>query len=253
MKPRRANQTERYLAMPSTKLYYSRKQVCLDQAMLDRYKSRTLKANDCWTLANALIKVKGRDGALTIPLELPGMFTSRLRAARNFAVIGAFSSMTKCRWEQLGRVEPEWNMFSPPRSTRVQVWPLRKVSLRLPRKAITISSSMAWSGNEITGRIAKHFWLQVILISPGWTWPWSSSPAGAQLSSSPSHLRQVPPQTTNFSSTIKLSNCRDYSQGRTVADRFSMFGQSVIVQMSVSTQFLFFLPIWHKCCKIWHI
>lgn len=29
--------------------------------------------------------------------------------------------------------------------------------------------------------------------------------------------------------------CRDYSQGRTVADRFSMFGQSVIVQMSVST------------------
>ena len=27
---------------------------------------------------------------------------------------------------------------------------------------------------------------------------------------------------------------RDYSQGRTVADRFSMFGQSVIVQMSVS-------------------
>jgi len=30
---------------------------------------------------------------------------------------------------------------------------------------------------------------------------------------------------------------RDYSQGRTVADRFSMFGQSVIVQMSAGDQF----------------
>ena len=36
--------------------------------------------------------------------------------------------------------------------------------------------------------------------------------------------------------------CRDYSQGRTVADRFSMFGQSVIVQMSVSIQFLIRKP-----------
>ena len=32
----------------------------------------------------------------------------------------------------------------------------------------------------------------------------------------------------------QVLNRRDYSQGRTVADRFSMFGQSVIVQMSVS-------------------
>ena len=34
----------------------------------------------------------------------------------------------------------------------------------------------------------------------------------------------------------QVLNRRDYSQGRTVADRFSMFGQSVIVQMSVSNQ-----------------
>merc|ERR1719278_1577535 len=30
---------------------------------------------------------------------------------------------------------------------------------------------------------------------------------------------------------------RDYSSGRTVADRFSMFGQSVIVQMKVGDEF----------------
>ena len=35
--------------------------------------------------------------------------------------------------------------------------------------------------------------------------------------------------------SYSIFNCRDYSQGRTVADRFSMFGQSVIVQMNVST------------------
>ena len=41
--------------------------------------------------------------------------------------------------------------------------------------------------------------------------------------------------------------CRDYSQGRTVADRFSMFGQSVIVQMSVSTLHPHSFPP-TKCC-----
>ena len=101
---------------------------------------------------------------------------------------------------------------------------------------------MAWSGKEII-RINRPCF-EVKRNSPGWPRPRSSSAAGAQLSSSSSYLRQVAflpllyyQIFSHFSPTFKLwlwSNCRDYSQGRTVADRFSMFGQSVIVQMSVS-------------------
>ena len=43
-----------------------------------------------------------------------------------------------------------------------------------------------WPGQE------KGFWLEVKLNSPGWSRPWGSSAAGAELCSSPPHLRQVP-------------------------------------------------------------